>query len=208
MNCGAGTKKCGTQCVPLDSPATGCADPACTPCPSAHTTSGCSAGVCTVVACEANWANCDSKPDNGCETDLMNDPLNCGSCTKNCRALLNAAPDNQCQGGQCAISSRIGCKGGWLSCDNNPNNGCEKQSEPTNCGDCGDVCAMGMACRVHTEGAFCECTNDAACSWGGTGTCEPDPQWVGFMSCHCGGLYCGAPGRCGDQSQGMYCRYF
>jgi hypothetical protein len=61
---------------------------------------------------------------------------------------------------------------------------------------------------VHTGGALCECAGDAACNWGASGTCVPDPQDPQYMNCHCDALWCSPPGRCGVPSQGQTCKYF
>jgi hypothetical protein len=35
-------------------------------------------------ACAKNWADCDKDPKNGCETNLMSDQWNCGTCGNVC----------------------------------------------------------------------------------------------------------------------------
>jgi hypothetical protein len=206
--CATGTKRCGSSCVQTDDPAYGCAATDCNPCPAVHATAVCTANACALGPCDANFANCDTDPSTGCEADLQNDPVHCGSCNKNCRAMPNAAPDNGCSQGMCQIDSRIGCKGGWLSCDNNPDNGCETQSSNAQCTDCGEPCPTGLTCQALSGIALCECTSNASCSWGGSGTCEQDPQEPALTTCHCDTLYCLAPGRCGDPQAGQTCRYF
>jgi hypothetical protein len=91
----------------VDVPAVPDAAPACTP--VAHNCAACSGGcfgpnradapgcqivrpdggTCPAVACEAGWANCDGNASNGCETDLFNDPNNCGACREICSGVNN-----------------------------------------------------------------------------------------------------------------------
>jgi hypothetical protein len=56
-----------------------------TVCNLPHTSiSGCTAGVCTVSTCQSGYGNCDQQSANGCETDLLTNSLNCGSCGNRC----------------------------------------------------------------------------------------------------------------------------
>lgn len=43
----------------------------------------CGKGACGFT-CKPGFADCDHKPDNGCEVDLNVDPLNCGACGNSC----------------------------------------------------------------------------------------------------------------------------
>ena len=53
-------------------------------CSSNHITRACNQGTCE-GACKAGWADCNAdKQADGCETSLMNDPLNCGACNNQC----------------------------------------------------------------------------------------------------------------------------
>lgn len=56
------------------------------PCSSANGgTASCSSGQCS-VSCGANFKNCNNENTarDGCETDVRNDPRNCGACNTNC----------------------------------------------------------------------------------------------------------------------------
>ncbi len=61
-----------------------------------HGRPACADGVCG-YRCDLNWADCDNDLTNGCETDLQNDPLNCGTCGRTC----DGAPGQPCVNGQC-----------------------------------------------------------------------------------------------------------
>jgi hypothetical protein len=71
----------------------------------------------TIEICDGKDNNCDGVVDDG--FDLMNDPLNCGSCGNTC-ALANAI--GGCVNGACVISA---CQPGHANLDGNAQNGCE-----------------------------------------------------------------------------------
>jgi hypothetical protein len=62
-----------------------------------HGQAGCNQGTCT-YRCNDNWADCDASIENGCETDLLHDPLNCGGCGIVCNGIAGQA----CIDGHCA----------------------------------------------------------------------------------------------------------
>lgn len=54
-------------------------------------------GACIIEACEGDWEICDGNHDNGCETWLLEDVNNCGSCGNVCawdRPCVNATCDH------------------------------------------------------------------------------------------------------------------
>ena len=101
---------------------------ACDPCPL-------NPGI--ICSCSPNWGDCDGLADNGCETNFLRDPYNCGGCGVVC-------PTGQaCVFGTC-------CPTGHTAC----NNTCvDTQTDPNNCGGCGVVCPTWQACVFGT----CEC---------------------------------------------------
>jgi hypothetical protein len=44
----------------------------------------CQNGAIAVKSCDKGFADCDAKPGNGCETDIMRDNDNCGACGNVC----------------------------------------------------------------------------------------------------------------------------
>lgn len=100
--CPEGTTRCGDRCVdlavdPLNCGSCGMRCPG----PRAGTTSGggspgCTGGTCTYV-CFPGYADCDDVVYNGCEANLSNDQLHCGSCTTKC----NVQAGQPCVTGQC-----------------------------------------------------------------------------------------------------------
>lgn len=89
----------------------------------------CAGNSCT---CTGGFDDCDGDADNGCETDITQDP-NCGACGATCE-------NGACSNGTCV------CAPGFADCDDNGSNGCEAQpaSDPHNCGACGTDCADGV----------------------------------------------------------------
>jgi len=71
--------------------------------------------------CNSGFENCDSKWDNGCEGDILNDPKYCGGCSSDC-APLNVEKA-LCINGECGYSS---CNLMYEDTDKFKKNGCEK----------------------------------------------------------------------------------
>ena len=59
----------------------------------------CKSGLCAMGGCNTNYANCDNNTSNGCESNLMTDPNNCGKCGNKCAG---------CSGGKC--TSKRSCR--------------------------------------------------------------------------------------------------
>jgi hypothetical protein len=136
-------------------------------CPMAmNATPGCKGGACQ-LQCAMNFADCDGKPDNGCETPVSSDGDNCGGCgvkcvANNCSTL--------CAAGTCQIQM---CNKGFADCDGDPKNGCEASLDsPLSCGKCGTVC---KASPHATPGCVAEACGVGLCDalWG---DCNGDPS--------------------------------
>jgi hypothetical protein len=126
--CGETAKECREECVPLDSPATGCAKTSCAPCALSRAVARCALerldegpalGGCAVASCHAGWDNCNGNDEDGCEQDIDFDPKHCGRCDSACE-LAHAVPD--CRAGACIVAA---CETGFADCDGRPENGCE-----------------------------------------------------------------------------------
>ena len=74
---------CGGVCVDTTSDINNCGGCG-RACNTPNGTSVCSNGTCGVGSCNAGFANCDGNAANGCETFLMTDPHNCGTCGNAC----------------------------------------------------------------------------------------------------------------------------
>ncbi len=110
---------------------------AATPAPPRRTPSGtCAGGTCAFV-CPAGFADCDAAAADGCETDVANDPENCGACGHVCPA--GPGQVGTCTQGVCGIA----CAPGYADCNNAPFDGCEVNlaTDPAHCGTCGNACA-------------------------------------------------------------------
>ena len=83
-----------------------------TVCVLAHATAKCEAGKCAIKACDQNFEDCDKDPSNGCEGDLMNDPLTCGTCDNSCDVMPNSTP--VCEVGVC---TKFTCNKGFENCN-------------------------------------------------------------------------------------------
>ena len=120
---------------------------------------GCANG-CFIMSCYQGFAHCSNDVNDGCETSITKDPINCGVCGKVCAAPPNATAG--CMGGVCNVGP---CLNGFADCDNNPQNGCEATplTDSKNCGKCGNACALPPnALPVCTAGS---------CS---IGACDPN----------------------------------
>ncbi len=118
--------------------------------------------VCSLVACNTGFANCDMIAANGCETNSQTDANNCGSCGNVCPSGPNSTA--VCNGSTCGLN----CDPGFLDCDGNPTNGCEVNgnTDLNNCGTCGDVCntpnatpgcSSGICVIATCNGGFADC---------------------------------------------------
>ena len=112
----------------------------------------CHSGSC-LPACFPGFGDCDSNPDNGCETDLKSNALHCNGCGKACNPQNAQAA--LCDNGACSYTA---CKAGFADCDGNKANGCETNifQDKTNCGACGKTCSGSSAlCNSGSCGTGC-----------------------------------------------------
>src|SRR5690606_7643643 len=71
-------------------------------------TATCLGGRC----CMAGYRDCDADPTNSCETDVMTDELNCGTCGMTCAA------GESCYGGACLTQGTgENCSSPWILVD-------------------------------------------------------------------------------------------
>jgi hypothetical protein len=155
--CLGGGIQCGQACVPSDVHNCGVCGHDCTNLPHVGGVTSCTAGgECSFPgsACAAGWADCNGKPDDGCETDVTT-PDACGSCTNVC-----PASDPTCAGGSCVsgcpTQTPTLCSGTCVDTSTNAND----------CAGCGKGCITAVANAQPT------CANSAcsfACNSGFTG---------------------------------------
>jgi hypothetical protein len=179
--------------------------------------------MCTNGACACNGvicANGDTCCGAGC-ANTSNDPNNCGSCGKKCRA------GEVCGGGQCLCGSTA-CSTGQLCCGG----ACVNQTV-TNCGTCGHICKSGEECSggptAGSGNTSCTCNGNGACvgnqiccapgSPGGAGCFDPSsdakhcgdcatvcPAGQGCVTGKCVPTACNPPCTNGNQCVGGVCR--
>jgi len=142
-------------------------------CAPAAGTGACVASVCTVAACNAGFADCDSTASNGCEVNIGTSTQHCGGCGSMCAP---ASATGACVMGACTVAS---CNAGRGNCDGNASNGCETDttSSNTHCGACGTACTTAQSCTGGTCSALASCRAILAAfpaSTSGTYTIDPD----------------------------------
>lgn len=188
-NCFPGTKPCGSTCVKMDDPATGCGSDGCDPCPSANATAVCQAEACAIGACNGGFADCNGDVADGCEANLGS-LQSCGACYKACDVANGAAA---CVNGACTVAS---CLNGFADCNGLVTDGCEASLKSTaNCGTCGVVCVgVGSTTKSCATG---EC-KVSSCSLGwedcnqqSADGCEADLHTV--QNCGSCGAVCALP---------------
>jgi hypothetical protein len=141
-SCAAGLVDCGRACV----------DPATNPlhcgacghdCEVPHALTACQQGACQVIGCAPGRGDCNQDAEDGCETDLRTDPLNCSSCQRSCDIYPQGVP--ACRQGQCLLES---CLPGYGNCNQASVDGCEValQDNPSHCGECGRACSLPAFC--------------------------------------------------------------
>jgi hypothetical protein len=81
----------------------------------------CENGICKLT-CNSGYADCNASigSSDGCETNL-NNPNTCGTA---CGNIMNCGQNSTCNAGVCA------CVIGYLNCNNNWSDGCEKELDP------------------------------------------------------------------------------
>ncbi|MFO0631053.1 MAG: MopE-related protein [Polyangiales bacterium] len=95
-------------------------------------TAVCASGACA-IQCLLGRGDCDGMLSNGCETDLLDDPLHCGRC------------GGSCGNGQCLAGACVPCGTGLSRCGN----ACVNLStDAMNCGACGTRCGLGEYCEA------------------------------------------------------------
>ena len=168
---------------------------------------GCGSGSCEVGTCNSPFGDCDTRWDDGCETNLTDTETSCGACGYDCDAhLTQHVADAGCGGSTCHVAT---CQTNYGDCDNSWDSGCETNlsNTVTSCGACGYDCGAHLTPHVADAGcgnSSCQitaCTSPYAdCDNSWDGGCETnlhtDPN-------HCGtcGVVC--PGPTGGNGQAV-----
>jgi hypothetical protein len=136
--CPDDTEVCDKVCVDKQTDALHCGecDNECSQEPNA--TPSCEAGICT-LACVEGYGSCnsDQPDDDGCETNILTDPMHCGGCEgANTMCPSRANAETFCDDGICAFR----CMDGFLSCNETMTDGCEVPIGEDDCYACGNAC--------------------------------------------------------------------
>jgi hypothetical protein len=170
-------------------------------CELPHATSECQVGSCEFIACLTSFGDCDENLSNGCEADLLSDPVHCGGCGQVCD-IPGAQPG--CSQGVCAIAACLEGKG---DCNDDPQDGCETSvlDDMDHCGACHQPCALPGAVSECSVGAclLIECDPGLGdCNTDPTDGCEVD---LSGHPDHCGACDagCSLPGTDASCDQGQ-----
>jgi hypothetical protein len=141
FNCKKGYLFCNDDCVPSDEKNCGGCGHDCTGLKNVSGAVSCKEGVCSIPpsSCEPGFADCNKKPDDGCETKLSSED-NCGSCGTKCAV---SAPVCSPKVGSTAAKPTFECGTGCTSAD--APNLCEKscvntKNNASHCGKCNNAC--------------------------------------------------------------------
>lgn len=120
--CPPGFKDCSGVCADTTNPLMGCANPECGRCPIPNAMATCDPdGACVFAHCDSGFGDCNADESDGCETPLVRDIHNCGSCGTVCDDRANTKLVD-CNDSECYIGI---CASGFSNRDGDYENGCE-----------------------------------------------------------------------------------
>jgi len=168
--------------------------------------SACDDGVCRLVSCDDQHADCNGREDDGCEADLGSAD-HCGLCGAAC-VFPNTVPT--CVQGTCVKGD---CLPGFGDCDGQPSNGCETNVMTLErCGSCTGRCPAQPNALPECDTGVCaiaECVgNFGNCDGLVENGCETpldEPENCGMCGATCEGLP-NATATCGESGcEGLIC---
>lgn len=123
--------------------------------------SECLNGLCGSPRCEPGTAECDGDTATICETNVRDDPENCGKCSVTCASAF-------CSGGTC---TSVDCPSGFADCNGEEADRCETDlSTIEDCGSCGVRCSdvngeascTARGCVIACSDGYDDCDDDVA----------------------------------------------
>ncbi len=149
-----------------------------------NATASCTNGNCVLGKCTAGFADCNKNPQDGCESSLATDPMNCGACGNVCPQNTPFCSMNACTAVnpiKCSMAALTWCQqkgwsvpamgqatGGRLYCTNNVGIG-------SDCNQCGDY---NMIVWIDAaKPAFCQNFNYST---------KAGRVYAGHNPCQCG----------------------
>jgi len=131
----------------------------------------CSAtNTCDYTTCTGSFLDCDGNRANGCESGFTT--AHCGSCANVCNSttVLHATGLVCTAGGTCDYGT---CSSGFVDCDGNRANGCERAADGNHCG------AMCVDCEAAPSVTTATCNAASVCvittCTGTHGNCDGNP---------------------------------
>lgn len=150
ITCDSGYHKNGMVCDLNNTVA--CCGPTCKACGSPPNTSPSCDGTQCVYTCMPGFDACDGDKGDatGCEVNLTNDPVHCGSCPRACPAGANATAT--CTTSTCGIK----CGPGFGNCNNNLTDGCEVDLKVSvvHCGHCNTNHPNATLADLQDQGTY------------------------------------------------------
>lgn len=208
------TYKCGTD-LQHDSNNCGACGNKCLTYKPTHMKSRCVDGACELECFSEeswidpkDWRNCNGLIDDGCETNVVTDPKNCGAC------------GNVCAAGTPCIDGKCGCPPGKIACfgmcvdpqtDDNHCGGCGIQCDPFPPGACDPMperaifgCKAGKCGTLKCQVPSADCNGDLGATKCGGDGCEVE-SLVTRDNCGGCGIKCAAGEECVDEGNGPEC---
>ncbi len=141
----------------------------------------CVKGLCS-LSCNYGWGDCNQPaaptPDDGCETNVLADPANCGACGEACSKLHSSS--GNCTNGTCVHV----CQAGWNDCNNyqpaSSDDGCQTHvgADPDHCGSCYRACSAAQVATRTCQSGLCNSTCQP-----GWGNCKKPAAPAGDDGC-------------------------